>query len=116
MRRYREWIREALCHSDLSYIKSFDDPRKARKVCSDCPVAGECLQYSIMYGENGFWGGFTQDERKGMVKRNPSLQQSLIQEANRLGIYETRISAAEFLQAIRARQEREEELYNLQEF
>lgn len=38
-----------------------------RKVCSWCPVTGECLAEAIRSGETGFWGGMSEGERQALV-------------------------------------------------
>lgn len=39
-----------------------------RRVCSWCPVAGECLAEAIRSGETGFWGGMSEGERRAFVE------------------------------------------------
>ena len=39
-----------------------------RKVCSWCPVAGECLAEALRSGESGFWGGMSEGERRALVE------------------------------------------------
>lgn len=108
VRGYREWYSEAACRQNIESIKTFDtNPRKARKTCRSCPVAGDCLAYAIIYDEHGVWGGMTEDERHNMLKRNPLMQLSLQREARALGIFENRFSAADQLQSLRGRPELE---------
>lgn len=36
----------------------------AKQVCAECPVAEQCLAYSLAFEEAfGTWGGLTEDER-----------------------------------------------------
>lgn len=43
---------------------------RARQVCRRCPVLADCLAYAIRRGEEGFWGGMTEGERKGERRRD----------------------------------------------
>ncbi len=44
---------------------------QAKKVCSDCPVRAECLDYSLEIEEPyGTWGGLGERERWEIVTRN----------------------------------------------
>lgn len=43
---------------------------RARRVCRRCPVLADCLAYAIRRGEEGFWGGMTEGERKGERRRD----------------------------------------------
>lgn len=36
----------------------------ARKVCAECTVKTECLEYALVYEEFGIWGGTSPDDRK----------------------------------------------------
>jgi hypothetical protein len=36
---------------------------RARKVCESCPVIVECRELARSNGENGFWGGESEEER-----------------------------------------------------
>jgi WhiB family transcriptional regulator, redox-sensing transcriptional regulator len=40
----------------------------ARRICSDCPVRQECLDYALRVNEPfGIWGGLTEQERRQRV-------------------------------------------------
>lgn len=61
------WSRQALCagksdkmfpkeHKDLSYIS------EARRLCRQCPVRRECLEYALQFpasDQHGVWAGLT---------------------------------------------------------
>lgn len=42
---------------------------KAKDVCAACPVRQACLEYALTWGEQGVWGGMTEDERKSLSRR-----------------------------------------------
>lgn len=45
--------------------------RKAKRVCTACPVRQQCLDYALDVGEgNGVWGGASEDERRTMKRRS----------------------------------------------
>lgn len=39
----------------------------AKDVCSHCPVTADCLTYALEAGEQGVWGGTTDDERAYII-------------------------------------------------
>lgn len=43
---------------------------RARQVCGPCPVLADCRVYATRRGEEGFWGGMTEGERKGGRRRD----------------------------------------------
>lgn len=63
-----EWMDEALCaQSDPEawFPEKGDRPAAAKRVCADCPVRAECLEYAIEHDERfGVWGGRTERERR----------------------------------------------------
>lgn len=96
MRAYKDWSKEGLCRRILNARELFDtNPRKARKICANCPVAGDCLQYAMIYGERGIWGGLTFNQRQTIATRQPQYLRELIREAQNLGLFETRYSPAD---------------------
>lgn len=45
------------------------DRAKAKKVCAECPVEVDCLNFAVINWEDfGVWGGTTGPERKAMRK------------------------------------------------
>lgn len=48
--------REELLYEGLSFIN-------LRRVCSDCPIRRDCLQYAFTYERHGMFGGVTGEER-----------------------------------------------------
>jgi WhiB family redox-sensing transcriptional regulator len=44
---------------------------EAKAVCASCPVRVECLTWALETGQNyGIWGGYTEDERRELKRRN----------------------------------------------
>lgn len=42
---------------------------RARRVCADCPVRIECLEYALRYRiEHGVWGGASERERRRILR------------------------------------------------
>lgn len=37
-----------------------------KRMCADCPVVQDCLQWALEYDETGIWGGTTDKERSKM--------------------------------------------------
>lgn len=43
---------------------------RARKICADCPVVDQCLEYALEQRiEHGVWGGCSERERRRILKR-----------------------------------------------
>ncbi len=43
---------------------------EAKKICADCVVQVECLEYALKYGETkGVWGGSSERDRRTIQKR-----------------------------------------------
>lgn len=67
----RAWISDAAClASDLDSEAWFatDDAialQKAKRVCMECPVRADCLNYALTHDEqHGVWGGLDEDRRE----------------------------------------------------
>ena len=44
--------------------------RKAKQICTSCPVRAECLTYAVSRPEKyGIWGGLNEDERAAERRR-----------------------------------------------
>lgn len=41
----------------------------AARLCRDCPVSGECLEFAVRSGEVfGVWGGVGEQERRALIR------------------------------------------------
>ena len=44
--------------------------KTAKLICRGCPVSATCLSWALASGqEAGIWGGLTEDERRGLLRR-----------------------------------------------
>lgn len=59
---------------------------RARKVCANCEVLTECRWTARLNGENGFWGGETEEERAAAGYPPRSISRRAVHEAAILGI------------------------------
>ena len=41
----------------------------AKKMCKTCPYIDPCLEWAVVYHENGVWGGTTENERREIRRR-----------------------------------------------
>ena len=62
------WQDRAMCldvDSGLFFAGRGISTRKAKKVCRNCPVRVQCLDYALSNGEQqGVWGGMSARERR----------------------------------------------------
>lgn len=62
------WMQRGLCaglEPSLMFPETGDGMKRAKIVCSACPVADACLDYALRNGEMwGCWGGKTERERR----------------------------------------------------
>jgi WhiB family redox-sensing transcriptional regulator len=59
---------------------------RARKVCSGCEVLLECRSAARLNGENGFWGGESEEERAAAGYPPQSISRRAVHEAAIVGI------------------------------
>lgn len=43
---------------------ALDQAEQAKAVCAGCPVRAECLAWALDSGQDGIWGGLTEDQRR----------------------------------------------------
>jgi WhiB family transcriptional regulator, redox-sensing transcriptional regulator len=63
-----DWQEQALCAQvggDEFFPEKGDSVREAKRICSDCDVRAECLDYALAHNERfGVWGGLSERERR----------------------------------------------------
>jgi len=51
---------------------------RAKAICAECPVRTECLDFTIATKQDfGVWGGYDEEERRGMRRRLRAVQAGL---------------------------------------
>lgn len=77
-RRTPPWFAEAACTSiggDFWYPDTKEESLWAKKICSTCPVAQQCLDYALEIEDNhGIWGGMVPNERRRFQQSSASAQ------------------------------------------
>ena len=67
------WRSRALCDgadTDLWFpLGGGDADPYAKATCDVCPVSRDCLEFALATGQQGVWGGLTEDERKAERRR-----------------------------------------------
>ncbi|WP_320782580.1 WhiB family transcriptional regulator [Streptomyces sp. CRN 30] len=72
-----EWLRHAACvgaDPDLFFPVGTSGPAvrdtaAAKRICADCPVIGQCLEWALGSGRtSGVWGGLSEDERAALLR------------------------------------------------
>jgi WhiB family redox-sensing transcriptional regulator len=68
-----EWMLEAACR-ELTPSEFFPSDgvgvEVAKRVCRDCPVRLECLEYALAERiDHGVWGGCSERERRRILRR-----------------------------------------------
>lgn len=63
-----EWKLDGLCRQvdpELWFPEKSSLASDAKKVCKNCPVIDQCLDYALRHNEkHGVWGGKTANQRK----------------------------------------------------
>ena len=67
------WMDHARCRT-LSPTEFFPSDgvgvEVAKRVCAECPVKSECLEYALTYRiDHGVWGGASERERRRILRR-----------------------------------------------
>lgn len=66
------WMRAGLCaQTDPgAFYPAMGQPSApAKRVCTECPVASDCLAYALEHNERfGVWGGLSERERRPLVR------------------------------------------------
>lgn len=67
------WQLEAKCvgEYELFFSELKSKVAKAKAICSECPVKGNCLEFAFANNEEfGTFGGYTAEERKSLAFSN----------------------------------------------
>jgi WhiB family redox-sensing transcriptional regulator len=71
--RTPSWMLQARCREASSgefFPSDGVGVERARRVCADCPVKAECLEYALTYRiDHGVWGGCSERERRRLLRR-----------------------------------------------
>ena len=87
-----DWTSEAACRgrTNLFFGIAGERPERrarreaaARKVCDTCPVRMPCRMVARANGENGFWGGESEEERAAAGYPPHSIARRTVQLASR---------------------------------
>ncbi|MCA4754785.1 WhiB family transcriptional regulator [Mycolicibacterium fortuitum] len=67
------WQAEGICRQvdpEIFFPEPGQSTKDAKRVCANCPVAAECLEYALVNGERfGVFGGYSERERRQMKRR-----------------------------------------------
>lgn len=66
------WQRWAACvdeDRELFFPPQGQRPDEARRICSACPVAAECLDYALAHDLQGVWAGTSRSQRRRMARQ-----------------------------------------------
>ena len=67
------WQAEALCAQtdpEAFFPEKGGSTREAKKICQQCDVKSECLDYALANDERfGIWGGLSERERRRLRRR-----------------------------------------------
>jgi WhiB family redox-sensing transcriptional regulator len=68
-----EWVGAARCIGEEPELffpvgttrPAVEQTERAKAICRDCPVIGECLEWSLATAQDaGVWGGLSEEERR----------------------------------------------------
>ncbi len=66
------WCEEARCRAydpEIFFPEKGESPRRAKHICSLCPVRLECLNYALRHDlRYGVWGGLSDRERRRLKR------------------------------------------------
>lgn len=67
------WHAQARCRTEdpeIFFPERGQPTEPARKICAECPVASECLEYALAVGEKiGIFGGKSERERRAIRRQ-----------------------------------------------
>jgi len=66
------WQKEAKClqaEPDTFFPEKGGSTREAKRICAQCTVRAECLEYALANDERfGIWGGLSERERRKLKR------------------------------------------------
>jgi WhiB family redox-sensing transcriptional regulator len=66
------WMRGAKClhaEPDTFFPEKGGSTKEAKRICAECPVREECLEYALEQDERfGIWGGLSERERRKLKR------------------------------------------------
>jgi WhiB family transcriptional regulator, redox-sensing transcriptional regulator len=66
------WAPQARClqaEPDTFFPEKGGSTREAKRICSDCEVRAECLEFALANDERfGIWGGLSERERRRLKR------------------------------------------------
>ena len=72
MHHYIPWQERARCRQhdpEVFFPEKGGSSREAKRICADCPVRIECLNYALRRDERyGVWGGMSERERRRLKR------------------------------------------------
>jgi WhiB family redox-sensing transcriptional regulator len=71
------WRNESACRGMPPRIfvpDTWQDDALAKRICSNCPVAAQCLEEAMIEGHQGVWGGLNEDDRRALRRRRLQLR------------------------------------------
>lgn len=51
-------------------VSKYTDIAAAKRICADCPIKLQCLEYGLKNAEIGIWGGLTESQRESLRRAN----------------------------------------------
>ena len=72
MREIPSWYKDGLCKdypTKMWYQFDTVKDRAAKRICMQCTVRGQCLEYALENHETGVWGGLNDLDRKRLVRK-----------------------------------------------
>jgi WhiB family transcriptional regulator, redox-sensing transcriptional regulator len=67
-----EWMSQGKCRTvdpETFFPSDGVGVLRARKICAQCPVAAQCLEYALdNHIEHGVWGGCSERERRRLLR------------------------------------------------
>ena len=73
--KYPEWKETPACQgSDTEAFfpaneKSYVNVPMLQRICNNCPVLDQCLDYSLHWAVTGWWGGMSEIQRRLLRRR-----------------------------------------------